>query len=72
MLQERDYGYAVDWWTLGITMYGMLCGRTPFEGDNEDNIFDNIINDEILYPVWISFPAKSLLIQLLKKNPSKR
>ena len=72
MLEEKDYGYAVDWWTLGVTMYSMICGEPPFIADTEDELFINILSDEVLYPVWISFQASSLLHQLLIKDPSQR
>lgn len=30
MLEDNDYGRAVDWWGLGVVMYEMMCGRLPF------------------------------------------
>ena len=72
MIQEKDYGYAVDWWTLGVTMYEMLCGQPPFEADDELELFDNIVNDSVSYPRWISSSARTLLVQLLKKDPLQR
>ena len=53
-------------------MYEMLSGQPPFEADSEDKLFESIIHDEVLYPVWLSRHANSLLRQLLMKNPSKR
>ena len=72
MLKQEDYGHAVDWWTLGVTMYEMLCGLPPFEGVDEENVFESIINDTVSYPRWISSLARTLLMQLLIKDPSKR
>ena len=72
MLTEKDYGYAVDWWTLGVTMYEMLIGQPPFEADNEEELFDRIVNNNVLYPKWVSSLARSLLMQLLTKDPSRR
>ena len=72
MLTETDYGYAVDWWTLGVTMYEMLCGQPPFEGDDDEDVFDHIVNSNVSYPKWISSLARSLLMQLLKKDPLRR
>ena len=53
-------------------MYEMLSGQPPFKADNEDELFESIIYDKILYPVWLSSQANNLLRQLLKKDPSKR
>ena len=72
MLEAKDYGLAVDWWSLGVAMYEMLCGQSPFEADNEDKLFKCIVNDEVLYPRWISSQARTLLMQLLIKDPSRR
>ncbi len=30
VLEDNDYGRAVDWWGLGVVMYEMMCGRLPF------------------------------------------
>jgi protein-serine/threonine kinase len=41
---------AVDWWTLGILMYEMLYGTTPFKGKNRNSTFANILRDEVPFP----------------------
>lgn len=54
ILQELDYGPSVDWWALGVLMYEMMAGQPPFEADNEDDLFESIMNDDVLYPVWLT------------------
>ncbi len=61
ILEEKDYGPSVDWWALGVLMYEMMAGQPPFEADNEDELFEAILNDEVLYPVWLSREANSIL-----------
>ena len=56
-----DYDAAVDWWAMGVLMYEMMAGQPPFEADNEDDLFDSILHDEVLYPVWLSKEAISAL-----------
>ena len=51
----------MDWWALGVLMYEMMAGQPPFEADNEDELFDAILKDEVLYPVWLSREANSIL-----------
>lgn len=51
----------MDWWALGVLMYEMMAGQPPFEADNEDELFEAILNDEVLYPVWLSREANSIL-----------
>lgn len=61
ILKEQEYGASVDWWALGVLMYEMMAGQPPFEADNEDELFDSILHDDVLYPVWLSREAVSIL-----------
>ncbi|KAJ3056881.1 Serine/threonine kinase [Rhizophlyctis rosea] len=72
ILMEKPYGRAVDWWAFGVLIYEMLLGQSPFRGDDEDEIFEAILEDEILYPVNMAKDAVSLLQKLLTKDPAKR
>ena len=51
----------MDWWALGVLMYEMMAGQPPFEADNEDDLFESILHDEVLYPVWLTKDAISIL-----------
>jgi len=72
ILQEVPYGASVDWWALGVLLYEMLAGQPPFEADNEDELFESILRDDVLYPVWLSKEAVSILKSFMTKNPAKR
>lgn len=72
ILQELDYGASVDWWALGVLMYEMMAGQPPFEADNEDDLFESILHDDVLYPVWLSKEAVSILKGFMQKNVAKR
>ncbi|XP_022090552.1 protein kinase C epsilon type-like isoform X1 [Acanthaster planci] len=72
ILHELDYGPSVDWWALGVLMYEMMAGQPPFEADNEDDLFDCILHEDVLYPVWLSKEATSILKAFMEKNPAKR
>lgn len=72
ILQELDYGPSVDWWALGVLMYEMMAGQPPFEADNEDDLFESILHDDVLYPVWLSKEAVSVLKQFMQKKVTKR
>ncbi|CAG9565805.1 unnamed protein product [Danaus chrysippus] len=72
ILQELEYGPSVDWWALGVLLYEMLAGQPPFEADNEDDLFESILHDDVLYPVWLSKDAVSILKGFMTKNPSRR
>ncbi|XP_077299914.1 protein kinase C isoform X2 [Arctopsyche grandis] len=72
ILQELEYGPSVDWWALGVLMYEMMAGQPPFEADNEDDLFESILHDDVLYPVWLSKEAVSILKGFMTKNPARR
>ena len=53
MLTETSYTRAVDWWGLGVLVYEMLVGESPFPGDDEEEVFDAIVNDEVRYGILL-------------------
>ncbi|EON61306.1 AGC/RSK/RSKprotein kinase [Coniosporium apollinis CBS 100218] len=68
---------AVDWWTLGILIYEMLYGTTPFKGKNRNATFANILRDDVPFPEGSGAPpvsnlCKSLIRKLLIKDESRR
>jgi len=72
ILLEQRYGRAVDWWAFGVLTYEMLLGKSPFRGDDEDEIFDAILEDEPLYPITMPRDAVSILQKLLTRDPTRR
>uniref|UniRef100_A0A8C7MHZ7 Protein kinase C n=1 Tax=Oncorhynchus kisutch TaxID=8019 RepID=A0A8C7MHZ7_ONCKI len=72
ILQEMLYGPSVDWWALGVLLYEMLSGHAPFEAENEDDLFESILNEEIIYASWLSADAVNILKAFLTKNPARR
>lgn len=72
ILLEQRYGRAVDWWAFGILIYEMLLGQAPFRGDDEDEIFDAILEDEPLYPLHMPADSVSILEKLLTRDPARR
>lgn len=72
ILLEQRYGRAVDWWAFGILIYEMLLGQAPFRGDDEDEIFDAILEDEPLYPIHMPPDSVSILHKLLTRDPARR
>lgn len=72
VLEDNDYGRAVDWWGTGVVMYEMICGRLPFYNRDHDVLFTLILMEEVRFPKNISADAKTLLSGLLAKVPSQR
>ncbi|XP_071321768.1 serine/threonine-protein kinase N2 isoform X2 [Trachinotus anak] len=72
VLTDNNYTRSVDWWGLGVLIYEMLVGESPFPGDDEEEVFDSIVNDEVRYPRFLSPESVSLIQKLLQKNPEMR
>lgn len=56
---------AVDWWTLGILIYEMLFGTTPFKGKNRNATFANILRDDVPFPEQSGSPQISTYVAFL-------
>nr|AML78632.1 putative LOV domain-containing protein [Codariocalyx motorius] len=65
---------AIDWWTLGIFLYEMLYGRTPFRGKNRQKTFSNILHKDLTFPSSIpaSLAVRQLINALLQRDPTCR
>ena len=72
VLEDNDYGRAVDWWGLGVVMYEMMCGRLPFYNQDHEKLFELILMEDIRFPRTLGLEARSLLSGLLKKDPMQR
>ena len=78
MILGNNYnGFSIDVWSSGIILYAMLCGYLPFEegeGDsNNEQLFRNIVECKVEYPVeFISPIAKDLLQKIIVREPKKR
>ncbi|KAL5764207.1 hypothetical protein ACOSQ2_016801 [Xanthoceras sorbifolium] len=65
---------AVDWWALGILLYEMLYGYTPFRGKTRQKTFANILHKDLKFPgsTPASLHAKQLMYRLLHRDPKNR
>lgn len=74
VIRGKGHTSAVDWWTLGIFIYEMLFGTTPFKGRDRKKTFGNVLKKEVkfLETRSISSSCKSLIKKLLIKDEAKR
>lgn len=74
VIRGNGHTAAVDWWTLGILIFEMLFGTTPFKASNTNETFCNILKNEVSFPNNndIGRSCKDLIKKLLIKNELKR
>lgn len=74
IISGEGHGSAVDWWTLGIFMFEMFYGVTPFRGMDHELTLANIVARALEFPKEPAVPAaaRDLLTQLLVKDPARR
>uniref|UniRef100_A0A8C7LEC5 non-specific serine/threonine protein kinase n=1 Tax=Oncorhynchus kisutch TaxID=8019 RepID=A0A8C7LEC5_ONCKI len=73
---KSGHGKSVDWWSLGILMFELLTGASPFtlegERNSQSEVSKRILHCEPPFPSMIGAVAQDLLRKLLVKDPHKR
>ena len=74
MISGEGHTTATDWWSLGILIYEMLFGATPFYNKKKNRMYELIQWGEVKYPkdINVSSEAYDVINKLLAKNPEKR
>ena len=65
-------GFKSDIWCCGIILYGMLCGYLPFDGDNNQEIFKQIVQCNPEFPPFLEDDSIDLLAKILNDEPNER
>ncbi|KAM7372420.1 hypothetical protein PAMP_009587 [Pampus punctatissimus] len=75
VILRQGYGKPVDWWAMGIILYEFLVGCVPFFGDTPEELFGQVITDDIVWPEGdeaLPVDAQHLISSLLQTNPLSR
>eukprot|EP01013_Petalomonas_cantuscygni_P021244 TRINITY_DN4038_c0_g1_i1.p1 TRINITY_DN4038_c0_g1~~TRINITY_DN4038_c0_g1_i1.p1 ORF type:complete len:1492 (-),score=200.56 TRINITY_DN4038_c0_g1_i1:1735-6210(-) len=77
VLKGKGHDRMVDFWTIGILLYELLVGHSPFRGSDSKHTVRNIFSAPIEWPERAGVPpvpaeARDLIGRLLDRSPSTR
>lgn len=72
VVTTKAYNKSVDWWSLGILIYEMLTGYTPFYDQTPMKTYENILLGHVRYPSYLHPDAVDLLQKLITKDLTRR
>ena len=74
VISGEGHGMMADWWSFGIVVYELLCGKPPFHEGSTERILDLITSSNVRFPtkMRISSVTRDFIFRLLKKNPKER
>lgn len=59
--KQEFKGPPADIWALGVLLYALLCGKFPFKGKSDSELFRKINSGVVDIPEHVSFAARCLL-----------
>ena len=72
IIRNKGHGLSVDWWTLGVLLYEMICGVDPFADDDPMKVYEKILEGNIKFSSHFDDKSKSLIKHLLEPDLSRR
>ncbi|VDK28870.1 unnamed protein product, partial [Anisakis simplex] len=73
LFKDKEYsGAMVDIWALGVLLYFMLVGVTPFRGETLNDLSQNIMKGTYTMPEYLSTFAQHAISRMLEMDTAKR
>jgi len=63
-LAGDGYTNVVDWWTLGILLYEMLTGLPPFYSEDQNEMYQRILEEDLTFPMFVAPLARDILTRV--------
>jgi len=74
VINASGHSSPVDWWELGIFLFELMYGFTPFRGAHREQTFENVLHRPLVFPEEpaISVAAQEITRALLTRDPTRR
>lgn len=72
IVANKEYTHSVDWWSLGVLIFELVAGKTPFRAKTSELIYENVADLNIQWTTSIFGLCKDLIQKLLVSNPAFR
>ncbi|KAJ5625883.1 hypothetical protein N7510_002192 [Penicillium lagena] len=73
LLDEQGYTKMVDFWSLGVLVFEMCCGWSPFYAEDTQQMYKNIAFGKVRFPRdALSTEGRNFVKGLLNRNPKHR
>ena len=72
IVANKEYTHSVDWWSLGVLIFELVSGKTPFRAKSSDLIYENVIDLNIQWTSAIAGQCKDVIQKLLVANAAFR
>lgn len=73
IIKRKPYiGGKADIWALGVLLFKLICRNYPFNGNNDQELYASIINNELKFCCDVPKKVKILINKMLDKNPGTR
>eukprot|EP00347_Sterkiella_histriomuscorum_P013145 403365841 len=73
IVSKKEYcGPPADVWALGVLLFALLCGRFPYRGQNDKELYKRICRAEPEFPDHVSLTARTFFAKIFRRDPDHR